>query len=106
MNIVKIYNLSKNFKKVTALDNVSLEIKEGEIYGLLGPNGAGKSTMINIISGLLNFNKGNIEILGKDIKNNMREIKKNIGVVPQDIALYKELTAYENIKFFYFSIWF
>ncbi len=97
MNIVKIYNLSKNFKKVTALDNVSLEIKEGEIYGLLGPNGAGKSTMINIISGLLNFNKGNIEILGKDIKNNMREIKKNIGVVPQDIALYKELTAYENI---------
>ncbi len=76
MNIVKIDNLSKNFRKVTALDNVSLEIKEGDIYGLLGPNGAGKSTMINIISGLLNFNKGNIEILGKDIKNNMREIKK------------------------------
>ncbi len=100
MNIVKIDNLSKNFRTVTALDNVSLEIKEGDIYGLLGPNGAGKSTMINIISGLLNFNKGNIEILGKDIKNNMREIKKNIGVVPQDIALYKELTAYENIKFF------
>lgn len=68
MNIVEISNLSKTFKKVTALDNVNLEIKKGDIYGLLGPNGAGKSTMINIISGLLNFNKGTIKILGKDIK--------------------------------------
>ncbi len=61
MNIVEISNLSKTFKKVTALDNVNLEIKKGDIYGLLGPNGAGKSTMINIISGLLNFNKGTIK---------------------------------------------
>ncbi len=100
MKIVRIEGLTKKFGDVTAVDNISLTIQEGEIYGLLGPNGAGKSTMINILCGLLEMDKGTIEILGKDIKKNNTYAKQNIGVVPQDIAIYEDLTAYENVKFF------
>jgi len=66
MNIVKIEGLTKKFGNLIAVDNIKLEIEQGEIYGLLGPNGAGKSTIINIISGLLKMNKGKVEILGRD----------------------------------------
>ena len=78
---------------------MSLSIKEGEIFGFLGSNGAGKSTTINMIAGLLS-NEGEISILGKNIKKHNRFAKMNIGIVPQDIAIYEELTAYENVKFF------
>lgn len=100
MGIVKIENLVKKFGDFTAVDKINLDIKEGEIYGLLGPNGAGKSTTINMICGLLKPTEGSILILGKD---NIKEdifAKKNIGVVPQDIAIYEELSAYDNVKFF------
>lgn len=100
MKIVKIENLVKKFGSVAAVNNINLNIEEGEIYGLLGPNGAGKSTTINIIAGLLGFDKGNIEILGKELKKHTNFIKKNIGIVPQDIAIYEDLTACENVKFF------
>jgi ABC-2 type transport system ATP-binding protein len=100
MNIVKIEGLTKKFGDVIAVDNISLDIEEGEIYGLLGPNGAGKSTIINILCGLINMDKGTIEILGKDIQHNSTYTKQNIGVVPQDIAIYEDLRAYENVKFF------
>jgi ABC-2 type transport system ATP-binding protein len=100
MKIVKIESLVKKFGSVAAVNNISLSIEQGEIYGLLGPNGAGKSTTINIISGLLSFDKGNIEILGKELKKHPNLIKKNIGIVPQDIAIYEDLTAFENVKFF------
>ncbi|MBU3127098.1 ABC transporter ATP-binding protein [Clostridium tagluense] len=100
MKIVKIEGLTKKFKDVIAVDNVSLSIEEGEIYGLLGPNGAGKSTIINILCGLLTMDKGKIEILGKGIESSSTCIKQNIGVVPQEIAIYEDLTAYENVKFF------
>ncbi|MCB2311099.1 ABC transporter ATP-binding protein [Clostridium tagluense] len=100
MKIVKIEGLAKKFKDVIAVDNVSLSIEEGEIYGLLGPNGAGKSTIINILCGLLTMDKGKIEILGKGIESSSTYIKQNIGVVPQEIAIYEDLTAYENVKFF------
>lgn len=100
MKIVKIEELTKKFGVVTAVDNISLTIEQGEIYGLLGPNGAGKSTIINILCGLLTMDKGKIEILGKDIEKNSTYAKQNIGVVPQDIAIYEDLTAYENVKFF------
>lgn len=100
MKIVKIEGLTKKFGDVIAVDNISLTIEEGEIYGLLGPNGAGKSTTINILCGLLAMDKGIIEILGKDIEKNSTYAKQNIGVVPQDIAIYEDLTAYENVKFF------
>ena len=100
MDIVKIEGLTKKFGDVIAVDNISLDIEEGEIYGLLGPNGAGKSTIINILCGLINMDKGTIEILGKDIQRSSTYTKQNIGVVPQDIAIYEDLTAYENVKFF------
>ncbi|MFT8314171.1 MAG: ABC transporter ATP-binding protein [Clostridium sp.] len=100
MKIVRIENLVKKFGNTAAVDKITLGIEEGEIYGLLGPNGAGKSTTINMICGLLSPNEGTIEILGKDIRKNKIFAKRNIGIVPQDIAIYEDLTAYENVKFF------
>ncbi|KUO77862.1 MAG: antibiotic ABC transporter ATP-binding protein [Desulfosporosinus sp. BRH_c37] len=100
MKIIKIEELVKKFGDNVAVDNINLEIEEGEIFGLLGPNGAGKSTIINIICGLLAMDRGKVEILGRDIKKDPFFAKKNIGIVPQDIAIYDDLTAYENINFF------
>jgi ABC-2 type transport system ATP-binding protein len=100
MSIVKINNLYKKFGDNIAVDSINITINQGEVYGLLGPNGAGKSTIINIMSGLLKMNKGSIEILHKDLGENSKFIKSNIGVVPQELAIYEELTAYENVKFF------
>lgn len=93
-------NINKRFENTSALDNISLEVKEGEIYGLLGPNGAGKSTLINILSSLVRKSHGDIEIFNKNLEKNLSYIKTNIGIVPQDIAIYEDLTAYENVKFF------
>lgn len=98
MNILRIAECTKKFGKLTAVDKITLEVEQGEIFGLLGPNGAGKSTTINMISGLLKWNSGDIKILDQDI--NLRKIKRSIGVVPQDIAVYAELTAVENVMFF------
>ncbi|MEX1377429.1 MAG: ABC transporter ATP-binding protein [Eubacteriales bacterium] len=99
-NIIEINNLVKNFKNVTAIDGINLKIKEGEIFGLLGPNGAGKSTTINILCGILRMDKGEVKCFDKDINKKIREIKKDIGVVPQNIAVYEELKARENVEFF------
>ena len=99
MDIVKIKGLTKKFGDFVAVDEIDLSIKEGEIYGLLGPNGAGKSTIINMICGLITSTKGTIEILGKDNKKDSSLTKKSIGVVPQDIAVYEDLTCLENVKF-------
>lgn len=98
--LLKIENLTKKFADVAAVDNISLEIAEGEIFGLLGPNGAGKSTTINIICGLLAMDAGRIELMGRDILKESAPAKRNIGIVPQEIAIYEDLTAYENIAFF------
>ncbi|MCF6096040.1 ABC transporter ATP-binding protein [Thermovorax subterraneus] len=100
MKIVKIEGLTKRFGDIIALDNINLEIEEGEIYGLLGPNGAGKTTAINIICGLLNIDKGKIYVFEKEIREDPDFIKRNIGIVPQDIAIYGDLSAYENVCFF------
>jgi ABC-2 type transport system ATP-binding protein len=100
MKIINIDKLTKKFKDLVAVDNLSLSIFEGEIYGLLGPNGAGKSTTINIISGLLSKDEGSIEIFEKDMTKFSNEIKKHIGIVPQELAIYEDLTAYENVSFF------
>lgn len=100
IDAVKTEGLTKRFGDLIALDNVNLEIKEGEIYGLLGPNGAGKSTAINIICSLLKSDKGKVYVFGRDIKKNTNFAKKNIGIVPQDIAIYGDLSAYENVSFF------
>ncbi|MBU5485638.1 ABC transporter ATP-binding protein [Clostridium sp. MSJ-11] len=100
MSIVAIESLTRKFGNFVALDNVNFKIEEGEIYGLLGPNGAGKSTIINIICGLLKPNNGKIKIFNKDISGERKFIKSNIGIVPQDIAIYEDLTVFENVKFF------
>ena len=96
MKVLEIKNLTKKFGDFIAVDNMSLSIEDGEIFGFLGANGAGKSTTINIISGLLRANQGTVEILGK----NSKFAKMNIGMVPQDLAIYEDLTAYENVRFF------
>ncbi|WP_199426786.1 ABC transporter ATP-binding protein [Thermaerobacillus caldiproteolyticus] len=100
MNILEIKNVTKKFGDFIAVDNMSLAVAEGEIFGFLGANGAGKSTTINMISGLLRANAGEIKILGKNIAKHSKFAKMNIGIVPQDIAIYEDLTAYENVKFF------
>ncbi|MDQ6600876.1 ABC transporter ATP-binding protein [Bacillus salipaludis] len=100
MNILELKNLTKKFTGFVAVDNISLSIAEGEIFGFLGANGAGKSTTINMIAGLLRNNEGEIHILGKNISKNSKFAKENIGIVPQDLAIYEDLTAEENVRFF------
>ncbi|MDN5389225.1 MULTISPECIES: ABC transporter ATP-binding protein [Bacillus] len=100
MNVLEIHHLTKKFGDFVAVDNISLSIEEGEIFGLLGANGAGKSTTIHMISSLLRSNEGEILILGKKIAKHRKFAKMNIGIVPQDLAIYEDLTAYENVKFF------
>lgn len=98
--VVEIKNLVKKYGKRVILNDLNLSIAEGEVYGFLGPNGAGKTTTINSIIGITKIESGNINIFGKDMKSHKNEIKKNIGVVPQNIALFTEFSAYENVKFF------
>lgn len=97
--MIKISRISKQFGTFTALNELSLHVKKGEFYSLLGPNGAGKTTCINIVSNITKASSGSIEIDGLDSIKNNSEIKKKIGIVPQEIALYQDLTAAENLKF-------
>ncbi len=99
-NVVEIQNLTKQYKQLKAVDNLSLEVHEGEILGLLGPNGSGKSTTINCMLSLLNFNQGSIQIFGKEMKPDSYDIKKQLGVVFQEVAVFEELTVYENMDYF------
>lgn len=98
--IVKVENLVKRYKELIALDHFNLEISEGEVFGLLGPNGSGKTTAINCLLSLLSFDKGRIEIFGKEMTPDSYDIKKQIGVVMQNVAVFDELTVYENIDCF------
>jgi len=99
-NIVEVENLTKEYKKKKAIDDLSFDVYKGEILGFLGPNGSGKSTTINCILALLNFSKGKIKIFGKEMKPNSYDLKKKIGVVFQDVAVFEELTVFENIDYF------
>lgn len=100
--IIEIKNLSKRYKgsDELALKNITMDIYPREIFGLLGPNGAGKTTTISILCGLFRATSGNVMIDGLNLINELDQIKKVIGVVPQDIALYPTLTALENLTFF------
>lgn len=100
MSILKIRNLVKKYNNVPAVDNISLDIQEGEIFGLLGPNGAGKSTTINAICGLVRTDLGEITVDGIDLRSGSTEAKKKLGLVPQEIAVFDNLTARENVEFF------
>lgn len=100
MTIVETQNLVKRYGDLVALDHLSLEVKEGEIFGLLGPNGSGKSTSLNCILSLLSFDKGEVKIFGKTMKPDAYSIKRNIGIVMQNVAVFDELTVYENVDYF------
>ena len=98
--VVKIENLVKRYGDLVAVDHFNLEIKEGEIFGLLGPNGSGKSTTIHCLLSLLTYDKGHIEIFGKEMTPTGYDIKKDIGIIMQNVAVFEELTVYENIDYF------
>lgn len=99
-NIVEVKNLKKTYKDLTAVDNISFDVKKGEILGLLGPNGSGKSTTINCILSLLSFENGKIKIFGKEMTPTSYDIKSKIGVVFQDVAVFDELNVYDNVNYF------
>jgi ABC-2 type transport system ATP-binding protein len=98
--VVEVKNLVKRYDKLVALDHLNLNVEEGEIFGLLGPNGSGKTTAINCILSLLKYDKGTIEIFGKPMSPDAYDIKRDIGIIMQNVAVFDELTVYENISYF------
>lgn len=98
--MIHIENLVKRYGNLVALDHLNLDIEEGEIFGLLGPNGSGKTTAINCMLALLKYDKGTITIFGKEMQPNSYDIKKNIGVVMQNVAVFDQMTVRENIDYF------
>jgi ABC-2 type transport system ATP-binding protein len=98
--MIEIKNITKLYKTITALDDVSLEIKQGEFFGLLGPNGAGKSTLMNLLAGYIEADEGNITFNGDIVSRESLHIKKKFGLAPQTIALYEDISAEANLKIF------
>ena len=98
--VVKVENLVKRYKELIAVDHFNLEIQEGEILGLLGPNGSGKTTTINCILSLLSYDKGTIEVFGKEMQPDSYDSKRKIGVVMQNVAVFDDLNVYDNIDYF------
>jgi ABC-2 type transport system ATP-binding protein len=98
--MIKIKNVSKSYGENKALDNLSLEIKEGSIFGLLGVNGAGKTTLLSILNGLFEHDSGEIEVFGLDIKQHKKEVKSLSSIIPQHLAFYENLSVKENLEFF------
>ena len=98
--VIEVKGLTKKYKELTAVDHLSFSVKKGEILGLLGPNGSGKSTTINCILSLLKFNEGEIRIFDQEMKPDALDIKREIGVIFQDVAVFEELTVEENINYF------
>ncbi len=99
-SIIEVKHLTKKYKELKAVDNLSFEVRKGEILGLLGPNGSGKSTTINCLLSLLNYSNGSIKIFGKEMKPDSYDLKSKIGVVFQEVSVFDELTVYENIDYF------
>ena len=99
-NIIEVKNLTKKYRELKAVDDLSFDVYDGEILGLLGPNGSGKSTTINCLLSLLNYSNGSIKILGKEMKPDSYDLKSKIGVVFQEVSVFDELTVYENIDYF------
>ena len=97
MYAIEVHNISKKFDKHLAVDDVSFDVKKGEIFAFLGPNGAGKSTTINILTTLLRPTSGSAKISGFDVSKDPKKVRKTIGIVFQDSTLDNQLTAYENL---------
>lgn len=98
--MLEVKNVLKRYDDLVALDNLSLNIKKGEVFGLLGPNGSGKTTLINCILSLSKFEKGDIKIFDQPMSADRYDLKAKIGYVPQEIAVFDELSVYDNIDFF------
>ena len=98
--VVEIKNLVKRYGELVALDHFNLEIKEGEIFGLLGPNGSGKTTTIHCLLSLLQYDKGEIKIFGEEMSPDNYKVKRDIGVIMQNVAVFQTLTVEENIDYF------
>ena len=98
--IIEVKNLTKEYKNLKAVDDLSFEVYEGEILGLLGPNGSGKSTTMNSLLSLLNFSKGKIKIFNKEMQPDAYDVKAQIGVVFQDVSVFDELNVIDNIDYF------
>ena len=99
-NLIEVRGLVKKYKELTAINNLDLDVKKGNILGLLGPNGSGKTTLINCILSLLKFDRGSIKIYGEEMTPESYHIKERIGVVFQEVGVFDELTVYENIDYF------
>ena len=100
MNAIEVTNISKNYGKVRALDNVSFSVAKGEVFGLIGPDGAGKTSMFRILCSLLLPDGGNASVDGYDVVKQMRDVRCRIGYMPGKFSLYRDLTVEENLKFF------
>jgi ABC-2 type transport system ATP-binding protein len=102
MNMIEVRNLTKKFGELTAVDSLTFQVAEGEVFGLLGPNGAGKTTTVRMLCCLISKTSGDARIAGYDIENGADSlaIRKLIGLVPDNVGLYEELSAYENLDYY------
>ena len=98
--ILKTNDLTKKYDNKVVVDNLNIEIKEGEVFGLLGPNGAGKSTTMNMICGIVKPTLGNVEFMGMDFKKNRKRLMEKLGYIPQELAIHGNLKAWENVELF------
>ena len=98
-NAIKVTGLHKAYGHIKALNGINISVQEGEIFGLLGANGAGKSTLINLLIGTLASDSGSIEVLGFDPRKQRRQLRPQVGYMPQHQALYEDLSARDNIRF-------
>ncbi len=98
--LIQVSNVVKKYGTINALNGLSLEIKEGRIFGLLGVNGAGKSTILSILNGLTDIDSGNVNVFGFDLHKDKKKIKEISSIVPQNLAFYEKLTVQENLDFF------
>ncbi|WP_034057086.1 ABC transporter ATP-binding protein [Lacinutrix jangbogonensis] len=97
---ISISNISKSYKKAKALQDISFDVKPGELFGLIGPDGAGKTTLFRVLTTLLIANEGNATVAGFDVVDDYKSIRKNVGYMPGKFSLYQDLTVEENLKFF------
>lgn len=99
-NVIEVEGLSKDYQQLRALNKLTFQVRQGEILGLLGPNGSGKSTAINCMLSLLRFGSGSVKIFGKEMRPDAFDIKRRLGVVFQDVAVFDELTVAQNLDYF------
>ena len=99
-HVIEVTHLTKEYKKLRAVDDLSFTVEKGEILGLLGPNGSGKSTTINCILTLLSYQNGSIRIFNEEMRPSAYDMKRKIGVVFQEVAVFEELSVYDNINYF------